>query len=172
MVVSTKKNAPLRFNVGFLLEGNMGEKREYELNYPSVTLEDMTLQPLQGTVILSRNSGGIYVEGRLTTNITTECSRCLTPISVPAEIELNDLFYYPPQTAPEGEYSVPATAFLDLTPLVREISVLAIPIQPLCKPDCLGFCLECGQNLNERDCGCQDEDVDPRLEALRGLLNN
>lgn len=170
--MSTKKNAPLRFNVGFLLEGNMGEKREYELNYPTVALEDVILEPLQGTVILSRNSGGVYVAGKLTTNIATECSRCLTPIAVPAEIELNDLFYYPADTAPEGEYSIPATAFLDLSPLVREISVLAIPIQPICKPDCLGFCLECGQNLNEGDCGCQDDDVDPRLAVLRNLLNN
>jgi uncharacterized protein len=170
--VSSKKNAPLRFNVGFLLEGNVGEKREYELDYPSVAIEDVPLQPLQGTIFLSRNSRGIYIEGNLVTNIMSECSRCLTPLSVPVEMELNDLFYYPSTTAPEGEYSIPATCFLDLSPLVREMSVISVPLQLLCQPDCLGFCMECGQNLNEGDCGCQDDDVDPRLAALRGLLNS
>ncbi|MCL4869491.1 MAG: DUF177 domain-containing protein [Anaerolineae bacterium] len=169
--MSQKKNAPLRFNIGFLLEANLGEKRVYQLDYPSVTLDDVMLRPLQGEVIFSRNSRGIYVEGQLITNITTECSRCLTPISVPITIELNDLYYFPPHTAPEGEYSIPVTALLDLSSLVREMGLLTIPMQPLCKPDCLGFCLECGQNLNEGDCGCQDEIGDPRLVALRGLLN-
>ncbi len=170
--MNTKKNAPLRFNVGFLLEGNLGEKREYELNYPSATVEDVTLQPLQGTVILSRNSRGIYVEGHLITNVPTECSRCLTPLAQPVEIELNDLFYYPPATTPQGEYGIPMAGILDLSALVREASLLSVPMQPICKDDCLGFCMECGKNLNEGDCGCSEEEVDPRLATLRGLLNS
>lgn len=170
--MNTKKNAPLRFKVGFLLEGNLGEKREYQLDYPAVTIEDVVLKPLQGTVILSRNSRGIYVEGQLTTNVPTECSRCLTPLSQPVEIELNDLFYSPPTTAPEGEYGIPVAGILDLSPLVREASLLSIPMQPICKEDCQGFCMECGKNLNEGDCSCGDEAVDPRLESLRSLLKS
>ena len=170
--MSNKKNAPLRFNVGFLLEGNVGEKREYELDYPSVSIEDVALKPLQGTVFLSRNSRGIYVEGQLTTNVPTECSRCLSPMVQAVEFELNELFYYPPSTAPEGEYTIPATGFLDLSPLVREMGLLATPMQPLCKEECLGFCMECGQNLNDGDCSCNDEEVDPRLATLRSLLNS
>ncbi|MBP7998321.1 MAG: DUF177 domain-containing protein [Chloroflexi bacterium] len=170
--MSNKKNAPLRFNFGFLLEGNLGEKREYILDYPSVTIDDVTLRPLQGTVTASRNSRGIYIEGQLRSTIVTECSRCLMPITLPVTIELSDLFYYPPTTAPEGEYTIPATGFLDLSPLVREMGLLAIPIQPICKPDCLGFCMECGQNLNEGDCHCEEETLDPRLSALSKLLDN
>jgi uncharacterized protein len=30
--------------------------------------------------------------------------------------------------------------------------------------------MECGFNLNEGDCGCTDDDIDPRLAVLGELL--
>jgi uncharacterized protein len=54
---------------------------------------------------------------------------------------------------------------------VRELALLDVPMRPLCRPDCQGLCMNCGQNLNEGDCGCEEEEIDPRLEALRKFLN-
>jgi len=31
--------------------------------------------------------------------------------------------------------------------------MLEMPSRPVCRPDCKGLCLVCGQNLNEKDCG-------------------
>ena len=42
----------------------------------------------------------------------------------------------------------------------------------LCREDCLGLCQECGANLNDGDCGCAPDEIDPRLAALQQLLNN
>jgi uncharacterized protein len=170
--VSKKKLSKLKFNFGFLLEADLGTSREYELNYPEVHLEeDIVLSPLHGKFTAIKNSRGIYITGELTSLMETECARCLETVELPITIELDDLFYYPPNTAPPGEFAVGEDCFIDLAPLVRQVSDLAIPMQPFCKPDCKGLCINCGQNLNEADCGCVDEDIDPRLAALKSLLD-
>jgi uncharacterized protein len=59
---------------------------------------------------------------------------------------------------------------LDLTEVVRQAIFLAIPMSPVCRADCAGLCPQCGQNLNEGQCHCVSEVVDPRLEVLKQLL--
>jgi len=45
----------------------------------------------------------------------------------------------------------------------------SLPLQVLCRPACRGLCPHCGQNLNEKDCGCPQGDADPRFAVLRQL---
>ena len=47
---------------------------------------------------------------------------------------------------------------------------LNFPSKILCKEDCLGLCQRCGKDLNEGDCGCKDDEIDPRLAPLAKLL--
>ncbi|NCS90411.1 MAG: DUF177 domain-containing protein [Ignavibacteria bacterium] len=57
---------------------------------------------------------------------------------------------------------------------VRDYAILAIPMKKLCKEDCKGLCYKCGQNLNERECGCtQSVDIrwQPLLEIKKKLDN-
>jgi uncharacterized protein len=166
------KMSRLRFNFGFLLEADFGTSRLIELDYPSIRLsEDVTLTPLRGSFTATRTTEGIYIQGQLTSSTSLPCVRCLEESIIPLDIELDDLFFYPPQTAPEGEYRVGDDGMIDLGPLVRELSLLGIPIKVLCRPDCRGLCQECGQNLNEGDCDCPEVDIDPRLAALQQLLD-
>ena len=76
-----------------------------------------------------------------------------------------------PGAAPPEVYVVGENGYIDLAPLVRELAMLDMPMQPLCRPDCHGLCMTCGQNLNEKDCDCETEEIDPRLVALRDLLD-
>ena len=162
----------LRFNFGFLLESTIGTFREVELNYPSIQVaDDLTLAPLQGKFIATRISEGIYLNGNLGSELTVECVRCLEEMQVPLSLEIDELFYYPPHTALENSYVVGENGFIDLAPLVRELAWLDMPTQPICREDCQGLCMECGQNLNEADCGCEVDDIDPRLSILKQLLD-
>lgn len=169
--MTNKRPSRLRFNFGFFLEATLGTSRTIELNYPTIEVEDLTLNPLVGSFSATRTSEGVYLSGVLNSTLVAECVRCLNEAIVPVELKLDDLFYYPPHTAPEGEYTIGEDGFIDLSPLVRELSVLETPIQPICRPDCHGLCLECGQNLNEADCGCDPNPIDPRLSALQQLLD-
>lgn len=169
-----KEPAPkrLRFNLGFLLESTLGTSRTYELAYPRIIIsDDLTLKPLTGAFKTTRTSEGIYLNGVLQTSINAECVRCLEEAQIGLDLNLDDLFYYPPQSAPEGEYQVGDNGFIDLAPLVRELSLLAVPSQPLCSPDCRGLCQQCGKNLNAGNCDCEEDTIDPRLQALKDLLN-
>ena len=166
-----KQKSKLRFNFGHLLQGDRGVSREVELAYPKVWVsEDVTLAPLQGKFKATRTSRGIYLKGKLRSVIETECTRCLSSVPLPIQIQLDDLFYYPPSAAPEGEYGITEDGTVDLAPLIREVSLLEIPMQVYCREDCKGICVQCGQNLNEGTCDCVVDDIDPRLAALRTLL--
>lgn len=166
------KLSRLRFNFGFLLEADYGTSRLIELDYPTIQLsEDVALTPLTGSFTATRTTEGIYLQGLLQSSMSLECVRCLDETIVPVEIQLDELYFYPPSTAPEGENRVGEDGIIDLSPLVRELSLLALPIKVLCRPDCQGLCQECGANLNYGDCGCAENEIDPRLALLGKLLD-
>lgn len=166
------KPSRLRFNFGFLLEADFGTTRDIELDYPEVKLdEELTLIPLKGFFSATRTTEGIYIQGDLYSTTTLPCTRCLEDAIIPISISLDELYYYPPSMAPEGEPIIGEDGFIDLAPVVRELSLLDIPIKILCQPDCHGLCQICGQNLNEGDCGCPEEDIDPRFSILQKLLD-
>lgn len=161
----------LRFNFGHLLDGDLGVHRDVELDYPEIQVgDDVRLVPLQGEFRATRTSKGIYLKGTLQSVVETECTRCLARVMLPIEIELDDLFYHPAYLAPPGEYVIKDDGILDLAPLVRELSLLAIPMQVFCREGCKGICVKCGKNLNEGPCECKFDEIDPRLAALSELL--
>lgn len=167
------KMSRLKFNFGFLLEADFGTMRRIELDYPSIKLsDDLTLSPLKGVITATRTTEGIYIQGDLESAALMECVRCLTETVVQTDFTLDELFYYPPHSAPPGENHVGEDGFIDLGPLVRELSLLSVPTKVLCREDCLGLCQECGANLNEGDCGCAEDEIDPRMAALQQLLND
>jgi len=170
--MSNSRPSRLRFNFGFLLESPIGTYRDIELNYPSIQVaQDMVLTPLTGRFNATRISEGIFLSGKLHSNLNQECVRCLEEMEVPITIDIDELYYYPPHAAPENAFVVGENGYIDLAPLVRELAWLDVPIQPICREDCQGLCIECGQNLNQADCGCEADDIDPRLSVLKQLLN-
>ena len=71
-------------------------------------------------------------------------------------------------SADDLELSQYEGAEIDLTPLVHEQMILALPTRPLCAEGCRGLCPQCGANLNTVACGCPAP-RDPRLAVLHGL---
>ena len=59
---------------------------------------------------------------------------------------------------------------LDLADMLREQFYLALPMRPLCRPDCQGLCPSCGIDRNVDTCQCQTDWVDPRLSGLKALV--
>jgi len=68
-----------------------------------------------------------------------------------------------------SEYSGDA---IDLGQMMREQFYLALPMKPLCQPDCKGLCPVCGKNRNRETCSCESTWVDPRFEVLRNFKKN
>jgi uncharacterized protein len=57
---------------------------------------------------------------------------------------------------------------IDMTEVLRDAVVLALPLAPLCSADCLGLCPECGILLAQAP-GHAHEQLDPRWAALQTL---
>jgi uncharacterized protein len=58
---------------------------------------------------------------------------------------------------------------LDVARLLRSETDLALPMKPLCGPDCRGLCPGCGANRNVTACRCEGPGLDPRLAPLEAL---
>ena len=69
------------------------------------------------------------------------------------------------------DYIVVEGDTLDLDELIYSDVILLTPSKYVCSEDCKGLCPTCGKNLNEGECACDKQHTDPRLEALRQLLN-
>jgi uncharacterized protein len=130
---------------------------------------------------LTRTNRGLLVHGRLTTAIAQTCSRCLRDIEWPVEIELDeealptiDLASGLPVDATDEPDVLRLTGHheLDLEEEVRDGVLLAEPIAPLCREDCPGLCVVCGQELASGPHDHPDDDIDPRLEALRAFRDD
>lgn len=109
---------------------------------------------------------GILVSGEVQTTADGECVRCLTDVSIPVEVEFQELFAYSLDEA--FDYTV-QDDHVDLEPVVRDAVVLSLPFQPVCQDDCPGLCPECGVRLLDNPGHEHDAPVDPRWAALAGL---
>jgi uncharacterized protein len=115
---------------------------------------------------------------RLTTSLAGECARCLRPLTTPIDIVLDEE-YLPsldiatgrPVDATDEPDALRLTDHheLDLEPSISDAISLAEPIAPLDRPDCPGLCVVCGLPLDEGIHDHPDDDIDPRLEALRAF---
>lgn len=126
--------------------------------------------PLTLDVKLESVTEGVLVTGTVSATVTSECARCLDPISDELAVDVVELFAYPDsatdETAGEDEVYRIDVDYLDLEPVVRDVVVPALPWTPLCRPDCAGLCPTCGERLDDLPDGHTHEQLDPRWAAL------
>ena len=127
-------------------------------------------EPVDINLHLEALSNGVTVNGTTSATWVGECRRCLAPMSARMTIELSELYQQMPD---DSEAYVIDNDQINLLPMVRENLLLAVPLGPLCREDCPGFCPHCGKDLSETTCSCENTEVDPRwaaLETLKGSL--
>jgi len=136
-------------------------------------LEWPLVGPVCGRIALTNTGSSINAHGYLKTVMRMECSRCLQPVEVPLDIEVNEecaLAQIDSPQPPAGD-QIPLLdeATVDLSELVRQMLGLHTPLRVLCAPDCKGLCPHCGADLNRGKCNCKQDDIDPRLMPLKQL---
>lgn len=172
----------MRYNVAQLLRGPVGTRRHYDFCEDVGNLESelVQLQPLVGSITLTRTNQGILVEGLLQTTLGTECRRCLAPSQVGVEIELEELFHPEvqipnvsieelPEEDQDEALMIDAHHILDLEEVVRQGLWVSAPMDSLCRKDCAGLCEDCGGNRNLNECLCYESPIDPRWAVLGTL---
>jgi len=180
----------LTFNVAQLLKEPVGASRVGQIAANLAALipdleQTMQVQPapgarLVGPVRLMHTTEGVLVQGRLSAQVNIPCARCLEPVPVSLDVELEETFAATIDVVtglaiePEEEDQalwIDEHHILDLAEVLRQNVLVAIPPHVLCRDDCKGLCPTCGQNLNEGPCDCRPE-MDPRWAVLTALLKD
>jgi len=113
---------------------------------------------------------GLVATGTITVPWEGECRRCLGPVRAATIVEVREIFDPRPidgETYPLGEDLV------DLEPMIRDAVLLALPLAPLCGPDCLGPAPDLFPTGSAEDSasieGEAETPADPRWAALADL---
>src|SRR6266566_3318319 len=136
------------------------------------------VDPLEVRATAEMVDSQIRISGDLHTRVEMACARCLEPVVEEVSRDF-DLYYRPMQSISREEQvrlklDDTEIAFfqgegLFLTDVLAEQVLLAIPMKVICRSDCRGLCPHCGMNLNEGECRCRTQALDPRLAPLARL---
>lgn len=144
---------PLKINVGFFYNLPIGSFRDIHFDFPELHFPpDLDVTDFFGSVHISRTPQGLLFEGKFRAFTQAECVRCLEPFQQELDIDFQEVYAYKSHSFTDSGLYVPEDGNIDLSPVVREYLMLEFPIKPLCKPDCLGLCVICGENLNVKSC--------------------
>ena len=114
---------------------------------------------------------GVLVSGTAAATAVGQCARCLIEVTEPIVAGIRELYAYEDSataaTTAEDEISRLVDDRIDLEQVVRDEVVLALPMAPLCRPDCRGLCVQCGGRLDDLEPDHSHEILDPRWAALR-----
>lgn len=123
--------------------------------------------PVDVDVDFHRTAAGFELKGEASVDLTMQCHRCLTPIETRLAVAIDDLVTSDPD---DGQPTVEHDR-IDLVPIARDAVGLAIPLRPVCTPDCQGLCPVCGSDLNSDPCGGHDEVTQNPFAVLEHLLD-
>ena len=169
----------MQTNVAQLLKAPVGSIRTLPID--DVLTENGVEYHVRGEVTLVRSNISILVQGRLETQAEMTCSRCLKPFTLKITLKIQEEFFPTidiitgarlPKPVDPGSFTIDEHHILDLTEAIRQYIITALPMKPLCKEDCAGLCSTCGKDLNQGDCGCKQEEIDPRWAELLKLKNS
>ena len=175
MLVRLEDIPPEGLEVAFtdasLKPGDLGEQAVEVLEAPRAELR------------LVRQDDRVRARGTYRSKLTLICSRCLVgaPFDLAGDVDW--------QFLPEAEAGKSAAGAgeevhlqgdeleavfyrgreIDLGRALKDELALALPMAPLCRPDCAGLCPECGKPKGEDGCGCVRVETDPRWAALAKL---
>lgn len=162
---------PFRINVGFIAHEEIGRNHDFPFEFDKVVLGgDLELREFDGLVNIGRTPQGLVLQADFSALTKLMCVRCLQEFDHELEWTFTELYAFDQRSETDSELILPEDGHIDLAEMLREYSLLEVPISPICKEDCQGLCMECGQNLNEKDCGHKPAEPDSPFAQLKDLL--
>ena len=110
-------------------------------------------KPIYYDFVASSAAEDVLIRGSAITTIEGQCGTCLKTCEV--EVPCNDICCY---------YEDPGQGELDISQQFREGISIHIPSGICCSKNCNGLCQTCGQNLNDKKCGCEEQIIEIRPE--------
>jgi uncharacterized metal-binding protein YceD (DUF177 family) len=150
-------------NVAPLLRDEVGAQANFSVAEDPIDpkgdyaeLTEIGATAVDADIVATHTNPGAYLEGEAEARIEMECGRCLRQFEGPVHAQFAEQYYAtigvangePMDAAPLDAKIIGSDFKIDVTPLIREEILLAMPLAPLHDPDCKGLCLVCGRDLN------------------------
>ncbi len=149
-------------------------------------------EPIDIEMKLESVAEGVLVTANVISEAVGECGRCLDEVIFDIDENFVELFEYAedPRQARKKDKKKSQRAKdaeeaeklddedelrqmdgdeIDLEGPIRDAIILNLPINPLCSPDCLGLCPDCGEKWENLPEDHAHEVIDARWAGLAGL---
>ncbi len=135
----------LEINVSQMLKAPVGTTQGLEIADTVAIMDNES--KVEGEVTLTRTNRGILARGRLNAGVEASCCRCLNLFNCAVDFNFEEEYF--PSTdilsgarlaGPEEpeSFTINEHHTLDLTEVIRQYALMALPMKPLCRPDCAG----------------------------------
>lgn len=150
---------------------------EMTLTKSNLAIQDDSFdQPILAALDIYKSTHQITVKGRLDTEVTLQCDRCLEPFSQKLNVTFQSILSPMKSAGPDtDENIIPITSKtneVDLAPFAHDALIIGLPMKRICSETCKGICSGCGVNLNRDTCKCAAPKIDERWKPLENLLTN
>ncbi len=146
------------------------ENSEKSFDYGFDIDDDGFDSPIRVSGRVRNNTGIVSLSAEARYSYSTRCAKCAKPLKSDRSVKIEHYLISHLNDEDNDLFILVEDMRLDLDELVREDIFLSMPTRFLCSKNCKGLCPICGADLNEGSCNCKAP-IDPRLEALRALLD-
>ncbi len=141
------------------------------------TIPDIVIsEPVKVVGNIVNMSGYMKLTLEINMKYKTECARCLCPLDETFILDFDKTVAVAGTLENEDtdevitEYIIISENKLNLVQVITEQLLFEFPSKHICSENCRGLCQICGHALNESNCGCKIDKIDPRFEVLKSLL--
>lgn len=151
-----------------------GDSDSLSLDYEGLN----DLKSIRVDLCIQESSEEYFCQGTVKASVNIECSRCLNGFDKECENSIDFIVCAESLHADEEKdvldtedyaYFKGGDLQTDISDILRQAIILSLSLKQLCSEDCKGLCTHCGINLNEQECSCETENIDPRWETLKKL---
>lgn len=115
-------------------------------------------------------NGKEFIDFKYEIDIVYSCARCLTDVSRHmSESFSREIFNEGDKFSEDVGVLIVNDRIIDTESILLESLFINLEPNVICNENCKGLCPKCGINLNEEECDCNLNEIDPRLEKLISL---
>ncbi|MDD2396629.1 MAG: DUF177 domain-containing protein [Tissierellia bacterium] len=117
-----------------------------------------------------KTDDSVIFSGKIGYTLTDECARCLQEFDNKIETKFQAAVVQKEDMESDEVQMVIKDGNIKMDDTIKQLIYLSFPMKSLCDKDCKGICPDCGANLNNEKCQCENSLTDPRFDKLKDLL--
>ena len=125
---------------------------------------------IKGTI--TNNTKSLEFTGKVEGEMQVLCARCRKPLTVPVDFDISEVIMQDNGEEIDEDVLVISGEEIDIYDVILNSFLMNVDGKYLCSEDCKGLCSKCGADLNLGECGCENDDIDPRWAKLAEIMKN